>query len=97
MCSILRYRLNVLLPPLPEVRFPLFLEILNPSEKVMERSGLRFEHFFVWKWSKIAKQKKIVLLADFVCQNLVETTLPDELETSGQRVYRYVWHISRRF
>ena len=41
----------------------------------MERSGLIFEHF-VWKWSKIA------------AQNMVETTLPDGLETSGRRVYR---------
>ena len=27
----------------------------------------------------------------------LETTLPDGLETSGQRVYRLFWHISRRF
>ena len=55
----------------------------------MERRGLRFEHL-VWKLSKIAKQKKICFsffLADFALQNMVETTLPDGLETSGQRVY----------
>ena len=28
---------------------------------------------------------------------MVETTLPNGLETSGQRVYRLFWHISRRF
>ena len=28
---------------------------------------------------------------------MVETTLPDGLETSGRRVYRYFWHISRCF
>ena len=28
---------------------------------------------------------------------MVETTLPDGLETSGRRVYRLFWHISRRF
>ena len=74
----LRYRLNVFLPPLPEVGCPIFLEIRNPWGKVMERSGLRYEHF-VWKWSKIA---------DFALQNMVETMLPDRLETSGRREYR---------
>ena len=38
---------------------------------------------FVWKWSKIAKQKNIFFFADFALQNVVETTLPDGLETSG--------------
>ena len=45
VCSLLRYRLTVFLPPLPEVGCPLFLEIQNPWGKVMERSGLTFEHF----------------------------------------------------
>ena len=43
--SLLRYRLTVFLPPLPEVGCPIFLEIWNPWGKVMERSGLRYEHF----------------------------------------------------
>ena len=37
--------LNVFLPPLPEVGCPKILEIRNPWGKVMERSGLTFEHF----------------------------------------------------
>ena len=45
VCSLLRYRLSVILPPLPEVRCPVLLEIWNPWGKVMERSGLRLEHF----------------------------------------------------
>ena len=45
VCSLLRYRINVFLPPLPEVGCQIFLEIRNPWGKVMERSGLRFEHF----------------------------------------------------
>ena len=57
VCSLLRYHFNVFLPPLPEVRCPIFLEIRNPWGKVMERSGLRFEHS-----SKIAVQKKFVFL-----------------------------------
>ena len=42
----------------------------------MERSDLRFEHFSLE-----------VFLAYFALQNMVETTLPDGLETSGQRAY----------
>ena len=45
VCSLLRYRLTVFLPPLSEVGCPIFLEIRNPWGKVMERSGIIFEHF----------------------------------------------------
>ena len=45
VCSLLRYRLTVFLHQLPEVGCPIFLEIRNPWGKVMERSGLRYEHF----------------------------------------------------
>ena len=41
----LRYRLTVFLPPLLEVGCPIFFKIRNPWGKVMERSGLTFEHF----------------------------------------------------
>jgi hypothetical protein len=34
-------------------------------------------------WSKIAAQKKVFFFADFALQNMVETMLPDGLETSG--------------
>ena len=37
--------LTVFLPPLPEVGCPIFLKIQNPWGNVMERSGLRYEHF----------------------------------------------------
>ena len=43
--SLLRYRLTVFLPPVPEVGCQIFLEIRNSWGKVMERSGLTFEHF----------------------------------------------------
>ena len=36
---------GVFLPPLPEVGCLIFLEIRNPWGKVMERTGLTFEHF----------------------------------------------------
>ena len=42
-------------------------------------------NIFVWKWSKVASQKKVYFFADFALQNMVETRLPDGLETSGQR------------
>ena len=52
----------------------------------------------VKKWSHIgtflfgsglkSPRKKVFLCADFALQNMVETTLPDGLETSGRRVYR---------
>ena len=45
MCSLFRYHLNVFLPTHPEVGCPIFLENRNPWRKVMERSGLRLEHF----------------------------------------------------
>ena len=74
VCSLLRYHLTVFLPPIPKVGGPIFLEIRNPWGKVMERTGLTFEHF--------------CLEVDFALQNMVETTLPDGSETSGRRAYR---------
>ena len=44
---LFRYRLNVFLPPVPKVRCPIFLGIRNSWGKVMERSGLRFEYFYL--------------------------------------------------
>ena len=80
VCSLLRYRLTVFLPRLLEVGCPICLEIRNPWGKVMERSDLIFEHFCL----EVVKNRR----ADFALQNMVETTLPDGLETSGRRVYR---------
>ena len=88
VCSLLRYRLTVFLPPLPEVGCPIFLEIRNPWGKVMERSGLTFEHFCLDVVSNRRAKKSLFFLADFALQNMVKTTLPNGLETSGRRVYR---------
>ena len=46
VCLIMRYRLNVFLPPLPEDGGPKCLEIRNPWGKIMEISGLTFENFY---------------------------------------------------
>ena len=83
------------MPPLPEVVCPKFLEIRNPWGKVLKRSGLRIE-LFCYEVGLDRRVKKIVF-ADFALQNIVETTLPNGLETSGKRVYHYFWHIFRRF
>ena len=53
----------------------------------MERSGIRFEHFSL----EVVKNRRAIFfcsLADFALQNMVETTLPNGLETSGRRAYR---------
>ena len=63
MCSLLRYRLNVFLPPLPKVRCPIFLEIQNPWGKVMERSGLRIKKN-TNDWCKIATQKSVIFFSE---------------------------------
>ena len=76
-----------LLPPLLEVGCPIFLEIQNSWGKVIERSGLRLEHFCL-KMVKNRRAKNVFFVADFSLQNMVETTLPNGLETSGQRAYR---------
>ena len=53
---------------------------------MLERSGLRIEHF---GWEVVSDRRvKNLFFADFALQNMMETTLPDGLETSGQRVYR---------
>ena len=53
----------------------------------MKRSGLRLEHFCLDVVLN-RQTKNRFFLADFSLQNKVETTLPDGLETSGQRAYR---------
>ena len=43
-------------------------------------------NIFVWEWSKMAAKKKVSFFVTL--QNMVETTIPDGLETSGRRAYR---------
>ena len=80
------YIFRPILPPLPEVGCPKFLEIRNRWGKVLERSGLRIEHFLLGYGLKL-QRKKSAFFADFPLQNMVETMLSDGLETSGRRVY----------
>ena len=63
--------------------------ILKDSEsfgKSNGKSGLTFKHFCL-EGVLNRRAKKISFFADFSLQNMVETTLPDGLETSGRRVY----------
>ena len=39
------FKLNVFLPPFPEVQCQNFFDFMNPWGKVMQRRGLRFETF----------------------------------------------------
>ena len=68
-----------------EVGCKISVEIRNPWGKVMERSGLIFEQFCL----EVVENRRIFFFffADFALQNMLETTLPDGLETSGQRAY----------
>ena len=43
--------------------------------------------FFFESCLNLPRKKRFVFFADFALQHMVETTLPDGLETSGQRVY----------
>ena len=86
VCSLLRYHLNVFLPPFPEVACPIFLEIRNAWGKVMERSGLRFDPFLFESCLNLQRKKSLFCILVFLVQ--LETMLPDGLETSGQRAYR---------
>ena len=44
--------------------------------------------FLLGSGLKLPRKKKFFFFTDFALQNMVETTLPDGLETSGRRVYR---------
>ena len=57
--------------PLPEVGCPTFLEIWNLWRKMLERSGLRIEHF-CWEVVQNRRVKKsFFFVADFALQNMV--------------------------
>ena len=74
--SLLRYRLTVFLPPLPEVGYPIFLEIWNPWGKVMERSGLRYEHFLFENCLKSPRKKKFCFSLFSLLRYLLPVFLP---------------------
>ena len=87
--------------------------IFRDSESLGKSSGKKWSQIWTFLFGSSLKlpNKKNIFLADFafcfsknlglgvflVQQNMVETPLPDGLETSGRRAYRKFWHISRHF
>ena len=99
VCSLLRYRLNVFLPQLPEVRCPIFFW---DSEFLGKSTGKKWSQ--IWTFLDVCEFLRFgwffpffkpIWFFGFLVNP--ETTLPDGLETSGWRAYRYFWHISRCF
>jgi hypothetical protein len=65
--------------------------IFRDSESLGKSNGKKWSRigtFLFGSGLKLRRKKKFVFLVDFALQNMVETTLPDGLETSGQRAYR---------
>ena len=61
------------------------------SESLGKNAGKKWSQnwpFVLGNGLKSPREKKFFVVADFALQNMVETTLPDGLETSGRRVYR---------
>ena len=85
VCSLLRYCLNVLLPPLPKVGCSIFF---RDSESLGKSNGKKWCQIWIFLFGSGLKsmRKKVCFFADFALQNMVEITLPDGF-----------WHISRRF
>ena len=65
-------------------------KIFRVSESLGKSAEKKVSQNWTFKWESGLKlpRKKKMFFAYFALQNMVETTLPDGLETSGQRVYR---------
>ena len=65
--------------------------IVRDSESLGKSAGKKwFQNwtFLLVSGLKSPRKKKLFFFYDFALQNMVETTLPDGLDTSGRRVYR---------
>ena len=73
--------------------------IFRDLESLGKSNGKKWSNIWTFLFGSCLKspRKKSCFFADFALQNMVETTLPDGLETSDQRAYREFWHISRLF
>ena len=68
--------------------------IVKDSESLEKSSGKKWSQIWTYLFEnclKSPRKKKsfFVFVADFALQNMVKTMLPDGLETSGRRAYRY--------
>ena len=64
--------------------------ILRDSESLGKsngKKGFQIKTFLFKSGLKSPHKKKVYFCADFAIPNMVETLLPDGLETSGRRVY----------
>jgi hypothetical protein len=73
--------------------------IFRDSESLGKSNRKKWSHILTFFFENRQKSPHnfFFFFADFALQNMVETTLPDGLETSGRRAYRLFWHISRCF
>ena len=64
--------------------------IFRDSESLEKSSEKKWSQIWTFLFGSGLKSPKTkqVFLADFALHNMVETTLPDEFETSGRRAYR---------
>ena len=66
--------------------------IFRDSESLGKSSGKKWSHIWTFLFGSCLKlprrKKSLFFFADFALQIMVETTLSDGLETSGQRAYR---------
>ena len=90
--TFLRYKLNVFLPPLPEVGCPKSLDIWNPWGKVVGRTGLRCEHFLI---CSLLRYRLNIFLTPFYkvgCPNFLEIGNPwgKVMERNGLRCEHFV-------
>ena len=73
---------------------PNFRNRMSNIFRDLESLGKSIEKKWSYIWTLLfgsilkLPQKKLVFFANFALQNMVETALPDGLETSGRRVYR---------
>ena len=82
VCSLLRYRLNVFLPPLPEVGCPIFF---RDSESLGKSNGKKLSNIctFLFKNCLKSLHKKIFFFADFALQNMVEPLVEGRIANFG--------------
>jgi hypothetical protein len=73
VCSLLRYRLNVFLPP------QRMSKIFRDSESLGKSNGKKWSQIWTFLFESCLKspRKKNCFFGDFALQNMVETTLPD--------------------
>ena len=97
VCSLFDVPFNGLFAPTSRSQMS---NIFRDSESLGKSNGKKWSHIWTFLFGsglKSPRKKKFFLCADFALQNMLETTLPSGLETSGRRVYRLFWHISWSF